>query len=92
MKWFGVDCPFLVDEQCSIYSSRPLACRLQMNVDDDDLLCRLVDGEDVRAPYVNVTEHNLAALQAFGMKVPLADIRDWFGVRDGASRAIGSDA
>lgn len=38
---FGVDtpCTFLVEHSCSIYEYRPFACRNQVNLDIDPLLC-----------------------------------------------------
>jgi Fe-S-cluster containining protein len=35
-------CPFLVNDACSIYEVRPMACRLLLNLDDDALLCELI--------------------------------------------------
>src|SRR3990167_2374390 len=35
--WQGVPCSFLKEGRCSIYRHRPLACRLQINMDDDDI-------------------------------------------------------
>ncbi|RYE42898.1 MAG: YkgJ family cysteine cluster protein [Hyphomicrobiales bacterium] len=36
----GTPCPFLADQTCSVYAARPLVCRMLINLDDDDLLCR----------------------------------------------------
>lgn len=70
-------CPFLVDHACSIYESRPLPCRILINLDDDELLCRKVDGVDVPVPYADamVFKAHYMALQPAGV---LADIRDFF--------------
>lgn len=76
--WQGVPCSFLKEGRCSIYRNRPLACRLQLNMDDDDLLCQLVEGEGIRVPYLNLTAHHVAAVVALGMGQPIADIREWF--------------
>ena len=76
--WQGVPCSFLKEGRCSIYRNRPLACRLQLNMDDDDLLCQLVEGESIRVPYLNVMAHHVAAIAALGMGQPIADIREWF--------------
>lgn len=32
-KFSGVDCPFLVDESCSVYEYRPFACRAHLSFD-----------------------------------------------------------
>ena len=77
-RWEGVPCSFLKEGRCSIYASRPLACRLQLNMDDDDLLCQLIEGESIRVPYLNLTTHHVAAVVALGMGQPIADIREWF--------------
>ena len=76
--WQGVPCSFLKEGNCSIYRHRPLACRLQLNMDEDDLLCQLVEGESIRVPYLNMTAHHVAAVVAFGMGQPIADSREWF--------------
>jgi uncharacterized protein len=70
-------CPFLVDHACSIYESRPLPCRILINLDDDELLCRKVDGVDVPVPYADaiVLKAHYMALQPAGV---LADIRHFF--------------
>lgn len=36
--YYGMPCTFLSKGKCSIYESRPLACRLLLNMDDDDFL------------------------------------------------------
>lgn len=46
-------CPFLRDGGCSVYDVRPMACRLLLNLDDDDLLCQLVHGQAIPVPYAN---------------------------------------
>lgn len=75
----GVACPFLARGSCSIYAHRPLACRLQINLDDDDLLCRLVDGGVApRVPYLNMQAHTVYALRVWGPNQQYDDIRAWF--------------
>ena len=70
-------CPFLADGRCSVYAARPAACRLLLNMDDDDLLCRLVDDLPVPVPYANATQ-----LKGWTLMVQpgaeLADIRAFF--------------
>lgn len=39
-RYFGTPCPFLVNETCSIYTHRPLACRLHFTLDADEFFCR----------------------------------------------------
>jgi hypothetical protein len=70
-------CPFLNDNACSIYAVRPMACRLLLNLDDDELLCRLVPGKDIPVPYANSKQLQTLYLLA-QVATPLADIRDFF--------------
>jgi hypothetical protein len=56
-------CPFLKNEQCSIYEWRPLACRQLFNMDRDALLCELVGGEASKVPYLNMGDYQMALAQ-----------------------------
>jgi len=77
-------CPFLIENQCSIYAERPLACRLAINVDVDDLLCVLRPECDVQVPWLDVSEFWLIYSE-IGLRTPeIADIRDYFQVANGA--------
>lgn len=80
-KMYGVPCIFLEDGECSIYNYRPLACRLQINMDDDDLLCRLVESVErsPRVPYLNHSEHLVVGMRILGSQPVFDDIRNWFG-------------
>jgi Fe-S-cluster containining protein len=53
-------CPFLKDDQCSIYAHRPLACRQQFNMDRDALLCELVGDKASTVPYLNLRDYTNA--------------------------------
>lgn len=76
---YGKPCTFLVSGRCSIYHSRPLACRLAFSLDDDDLLCQIHPGAEAAAvPYVGVFEHHLYAVKALGLNHAVDDIRHWF--------------
>lgn len=70
-------CPFLKDGRCSVYEARPLACRTLLNLDDDDLLCRLVPGMEIPVPYANAGQFKVLHLLA-QPNAELADIRDFF--------------
>ena len=74
----GVPCAFLVDGGCSVYDIRPLVCRYQVSLDDDDLLCRLTETGTVRVPYLDNSKRSLAATMILGPTQRIADIRDWF--------------
>ena len=70
----GIACPFLDD---SSYSARPLACRVLLNLDDDDLLCRHSESGPADVPYADSRLIRALALVAQPAEV-LADIRDFF--------------
>jgi Fe-S-cluster containining protein len=76
---YGTPCPFLVNEQCSIYESRPLACRTLFNMDSDALLCTVVPGDPPKVPYLDHRNFTNVIVRAF-MDSPLryADLRDFF--------------
>jgi Fe-S-cluster containining protein len=52
-------CPFLKNGACSIYDSRPLACRQHFNMDSDALLCELA-GAPSKVPYINLMDYQTA--------------------------------
>lgn len=89
--YYGMPCPFLSKGQCSIYSSRPLACRLLLNMDDDDLLCIITPGATVNVPRMNATEHEVYGAMALGINQDYDDIREWFpeGLAQQVARAEG---
>lgn len=76
---YGYDraCPFLKEGRCSIYEHRPLACRLQLNLDVDDLLCELVPDASVPVPLANTSAFHVLYAAAC-QDDTLADIRDFF--------------
>jgi Fe-S-cluster containining protein len=78
-------CPFLVNHACGIHSRRPTACRLLLNLDNDDLLCHQVEGVEVLVPYANSTEMK-AFYVAFQPAGVLADIREFFPVMESPDR------
>ncbi len=73
----GKSCPFLANGSCSVYAHRPVACRVHLSLDEDDLLCRLVEGVTVPVPYVDTRLLSLTFWAAQRNEV-LADIRDFF--------------
>ena len=70
-------CTFLEDNQCAIYKDRPSVCRSHINMDKDDLLCRLVPGAAIPVPYLD-TRPLIMARAIIGGHTELADIRQWF--------------
>lgn len=79
-KYNGVPCPFLRDNRCSVYESRPLPCRLHYSVDRDNLLCKIIPGEAIRAPTLDTSQFYMLNLIALGdpRKIKYADIRQFF--------------
>lgn len=80
-EYIGTPCPFLKNDACSIYASRPLACRMHFNMDIDDMLCQIVPGASVKVPYLNSTEFLQTVVHILGpnkMLTQLADVRDYF--------------
>ena len=77
---YHTPCPFLKDNQCSIYENRPLACRKLVNADIDDLLCRLTAPPGPPVPYLDMMEFDFAAVAICGSRhgVKTADIREYF--------------
>lgn len=83
VKYKGVPCPLLVDNQCSVYAVRPFACRKHYSVDVDSLLCKIVPGEEIRVPHYNANGFDHLWVFAHGgpkLREPImmADIRDFF--------------
>ena len=71
-------CPFLADNQCSIYDVRPLACRMHFNLDVCADLCTLDNNRPVLL-YGNPEIDGLGIMAGGGpYKVVIADIREFF--------------
>jgi Fe-S-cluster containining protein len=82
MEYNGTPCPFLKDNRCSIYNSRPIACRVHYILDKDNMLCQIRQGiDDITAPHWNNMDYIQALVQAMGREQLYlnADIRDFFG-------------
>ena len=73
----GAACPFLKDDECTLYEQRPFACRTHLSLDDDALLCQLIAGVKVPVPYADSRAVCGLFLAAQPAKV-LADIREFF--------------
>lgn len=97
----GEACPFLARDsaggtgagRCTIYGSRPLVCRQLVNLDQDELLCHLVPGREVRVPYLDVRQHAAVQMAVLGIGQRLADIRSWFRAsgRTEGTAVVGQD-
>jgi Fe-S-cluster containining protein len=84
LAWFrqGLACPFLVDESCSAYAMRPVACRNHMVWSAAEQCSRPEDG-GVKAMNVRFSLSTILALLAAEFmereptKFPLAALEDW---------------
>jgi len=75
----GQACPFLSHGECSVWATRPLACRYYYSMDMDDLLCNLLpDQQGVEVPQLNVLAFTAMSWGILGLNQDAADIRDWF--------------
>lgn len=76
---YALPCPFLDGGKCSIYKERPAVCRTHLNMDVDDLLCRLVPGQDIPVPYYDARAFVMASVMIEQDITQWADVRQWFG-------------
>jgi len=72
-------CPFLADGACSVYEARPALCRTHMNLDQDELLCRLdPNGVSIPVPYLDTRLFVIYAFETGGNPSRWGDLRQWF--------------
>lgn len=79
-EYNGVPCTFLDGNSCSVYASRPLACRIHYSVDRDNLLCQIIPGTEIRTPTFNAMQFNMLAISLYDdpTTIRFADIREFF--------------
>lgn len=71
-------CPFFSQGACSIYSVRPIACRLMINLADSPYYCNTdIEPQDSHVTQLNLHELEFAYAGTF-MSSGFADIRDFF--------------
>jgi Fe-S-cluster containining protein len=74
-------CPFLENDECSIYEYRPLECRTHFNFDRDSYWCRYENAEGALIPKPVIPQLGAARdLVSMGKNAPpiFGDIRDFF--------------
>jgi len=72
-------CPFLADNECSIYTVRPFICRTHISMADDPFPCDIKNNPGAAVPYLNF--HDLNMIQGFlfiGANCKIGDIRKFF--------------
>lgn len=79
-KFQGAPCPFLIENRCSVYDSRPFACRVHYSLDRDNLLCKIIPGEEIRTPNLDTMKFTMVHMLSYGdpTQVKFADIREFF--------------
>lgn len=79
-RFEGIPCSFLKDNRCSVYHARPMACRVHVSVDRDNLLCKIIPGAEIRTPTIDIERFTLLALMTYRdpRSVSFADIRQFF--------------
>lgn len=79
-RYFGEPCPFLENQECSIYAHRPVACRLHFTLDRDGYFCSTqIHPEDSLVPAVNLeTYWMMYGYLALQIEDSEGDIRQFF--------------
>lgn len=84
--FLGQPCPFLVEDRCSIYASRPLICRLHNSLHDDPEDCRIGPSGELKAvmsvdpDFVEIYYHQ--AVFQWRPQEPCGFIQEFFGPAD----------
>jgi Fe-S-cluster containining protein len=76
-RFTGVPCPFLEGGRCTVYAVRPIACRIHHSMNDDETDCRIVPGERIVVPRINL-EAFLAMQALIMLPDDFGDIREFF--------------
>jgi Fe-S-cluster containining protein len=79
-KFMGQPCPFLVDDSCSIYANRPLACRKHVSFHSTPEWCEPEHALKSTVPGVGFSGLDQALFETSNRagKAVFADIRDFF--------------
>lgn len=80
IRFYGQACPFLVDNACSIYESRPLACRIQHSLNETSKECVPVPGQAAKpcVPQMDLMVLTAAAVILDINDGSFGDIREFF--------------
>lgn len=78
-KWSGVPCPFLSGGKCTIYATRPWACRSLMNMSQQPQVCDIATYPGMDVPALDMGDFDkLYASVLVNHVTEIADIRDFF--------------
>lgn len=77
-RFYGVPCPFLKNDECSVYRDRPIACRTHHVIEESAAKCAVDEGRrtDPIAKF-NLSFFDEAAAVVMQHEL-VGDIRDWF--------------
>lgn len=78
-QFSGIPCPFLSNNECSIYQVRPFSCRMHLSMDNDSNCCDIIRKPSEIVPYFNFRPMEFAIVNLFlrnGCK--FGDIREFF--------------
>jgi len=83
--YFRTPCPFLKKGSCSVYSARPMACRLMFNMADTPYFCNpAIEPEDSHVTMLNLQDMHMSFTGTF-LNEAFADIRDFFPALQGTT-------
>lgn len=79
-EFSGLSCPFLVNEECSVYGDRPLSCRKHASYYISNWACKTDNLEVQGVPLLNFSglDQALFVVSAEKGQTIVADIRDFF--------------
>lgn len=81
-KWEGVACPFLKNDECSIYEVRPLSCRTHFNLSAYPAICDIITNPGNDVPNLDMRPVWAADVQIHWETEAYADIRSFFPLPD----------
>jgi len=78
-RYMKVPCPFLSKGECTIYESRPSACRTHFNVSKFPQVCNLEEFKDRDVPNLDMRDLWITeAMICYKLKATMGDIRLYF--------------
>lgn len=79
LKYWGIPCPFLAGDECSIHEHRPIACRLHFSLADTPFFCSTeLKPDESAVPNIQIPPF-WRAYAAVTRQSNHGDIREFFG-------------